>query len=380
MHISQIIFAKTLPYQEKFIPPTILVTPLHWGLGHATRCIPIIRVLKSIGCHVIIGSDATIQKVFRAEFSDLEYVVIPQTPISYGKDKFSTRLKLVQQSAKIWVAIEKEKAWMHHFISTRRIDGIISDNRYGCFHPAIPSVIITHQLSINTGLGKLGNYLARRLNIKLLTAFNQIWIPDFEGKEALAGTLSAPQAFQHDLKIRYLGPLSRMVAHTRPSPYALVMLLSGPEPQRSILEACLRKQATQLPYKILLVRGVVNSDAPIIIESDNLHVIDYAGSEQLEHWISQADWVVSRSGYTTVMDLSAMGKKAILIPTPGQSEQEYLARHLGATGKFYWVQQEQMDLAEDIKQAALFYKLHPVKTVKGNSMEKFVTEWVRSLK
>lgn len=379
MHISQIILANILPHKSTTNKPVILITPLYWGLGHATRCIPIVRILESIDCHVIIGGNKAIHAVFKAEFPLIECVIIPQNDISYGKDKLSTQWKLVQESAKLFTTISKEKLWISDFLKKRKVDGIISDNRYGCFHPSVNSVIITHQLSISTPFGKPGNYLARKLNLRWLKPFNEVWVPDFEGEAALAGALSASQAFSQQLNISYLGPLSRMLAGKEHSPYEMVLLLSGPEPQRSILESLLRNQITPLPYKTLLVRGVVNEAAPIIIESEHLEVIDYATSDQLEIWLSRAEWIISRSGYTTVMDLSTLGKKAILIPTPGQSEQEHLARHLAATGKFYWTSQDALNLPADLEQAALFYKLNPVKITPPGIVKAIVTNWVASL-
>lgn len=352
--------------------PVVLITPLDWGLGHATRCIPIIRHLLSLDCQVIIGGSELTRSVLQHEFQTIEFLPMPGHTITYASTKRRQKWQMLLQTRKILILIKKERAWINDLIAKRRIDGIISDNRFGCFHPQVPSVLITHQLAIQSPFGKAGNLIARKMNYRLLKPFSACWVPDTGTAPGLAGKLSHPEKFPLT-PVRYIGPLSRMNIVPEPVKYALLLLLSGPEPQRTLLENILKEKLKDYSGSILLIRGIPDSSRSRIYREGNFDVLDYASAAQLEIHINSAELIVCRSGYTTVMDLAALGKKALLIPTPGQPEQEYLAAVLHEQG-FYKTTTQEAFSATDLSNP---YPGYP--GLKGNQFEPLLTAWINRI-
>jgi len=340
--------SKNCSAEPNFYKPVILISPLDWGLGHATRCIPIIRFLQDIGCQVIIGGSELVRAVLQPEFPSLEFLEMPSYNITYAADRRRQKFKLMLQTQKILTMIKRERRQIGEILASRKIDGIISDNRFGCYDPRVPSVIITHQLAVRSPFGKAGHLLARIFNYRFLRNFDECWVPDTDREPGLAGSLSHP-ASQPPIPLHYLGPLSRMKPQNCSTRRDLLLLLSGPEPQRTLLENRLRESFAHSDKKILLVRGLPSGNNHTVRREGNLEVVDFLTSAELEKAISESELIVSRSGYTTVMDLAAMGKPAHFIPTPGQPEQEYLATHLAAHG--YCTTSSQEDFkAEDLLQ------------------------------
>ncbi|MDT8346696.1 MAG: glycosyltransferase, partial [Flavobacteriaceae bacterium] len=227
-------------------------------------------------------------------------------------------------------AIREERNFLKRLVKTHQLQGVISDNRLGLYNAEIPSVIITHQLKVFSGLTTcLSTWLHRRYIAK----YDYCWVPDIDAEQSLAGKLSKSTFLNP--KIRYIGPLSRLKKRF-PSEvkYAYLVLLSGPEPQRSMLEDILMAELLRIDtdQKVLFVRGVIE-ETQKFHKIKNIKVYNYLNSEGLEKAMSQSKVVISRSGYTTIMDLSKLGKKAFFIPTPGQYEQEYLADFLTKTGR-----------------------------------------------
>lgn len=301
---------------------TILVAPLNWGLGHATRCIPIINALLTRDFNVLIGSDGAALALLKQEFTQLPTVELPSYNISYSKHKRHFKAHIIKRSPQILKAIFKEHKLVGKLIDQYQLSGIISDNRYGVRRKGTPSVIMTHQIRVLSGKT---TRLSAGLHKKLLKKFDQVWVPDFEQEPALSGIMGhLVKPLEH---VKYIGPLSRFNKREVAKKYDLLVLLSGPEPQRSILEASLRNMLVNSSKKILLVRGVVQ-DQVTHTQLQNMTLINYLTTHQVEQAILQSDKIVCRSGYTTLMDLAVLQKKALLIPTPGQYEQEYLATYL----------------------------------------------------
>ncbi|MBL4706869.1 MAG: glycosyltransferase [Flavobacteriales bacterium] len=325
----------------------ILVAPLNWGLGHATRCIPIIRQLELKGCEVIIGAEGNALQLLRHEFPQLSFIEFPGLKIKYPRNgalllHFALRLPLLFRTVK------KENQLIRKLVREHQIDGIISDNRYGVFHKEKPSVIITHQLFIESPIFK------KTLQIiiqKMVLKFDECWVPDVKSDNNLSGELSHKRTVPS--KIKYVGLLSRFLPSKKPLVLKrkLLVLLSGPEPQRTILEEKLKEQLLELHYSTLIVRGVVEKKQKRNQISKEVEVVNYLKSEQLRKEILESELVVCRSGYSSLMDLVTLAKKALLIPTPGQTEQEYLALSLGKKGMFAWVSQEELVLKEDVERA-----------------------------
>ncbi|MFN3840729.1 MAG: glycosyltransferase [Cyclobacteriaceae bacterium] len=297
----------------------VLVTPLNWGLGHATRCIPVIQTLLELGHRVIIASDGDALALLRREFPELKSFELPGYQPHYPSGS-SMVFSMALQLPKFYAAIRKEHKQVTRLIAEEGIDAVISDNRYGAWSDVVPCAVIIHQLNLIMPRGfKWIESLVNIFHRMLIKKFNRVWVPDMEDS-MVSGRLSAGVK---DSRIRFMGPLSRFkVQSKQTSSYDLVAVLSGPEPQRSVFERALRDQLPLCGLKCLLVRGIVNNSQPV--NKQGITVVDFLSSEALNAVLNQASVVVARSGYSTLMDMLALGKKAILVPTPGQTEQEYL--------------------------------------------------------
>lgn len=316
----------------------ILVAPLNWGIGHATRCIPLIHELLRNGHNVILASDGQSLDVLRRNFSDLPSVELPGYSVTYPRNgKFIVHF--IPQIPRILRAIREEYELTQKLISEFGIDMIISDNRYGVKSHKIPSIFVTHQLQISLPFGE--KFLAK-LHRYWISDFTEIWVPDMEGTPNLAGRLSHSEIYFPNTK--YLGILSRFSEPTQASrpdeipenqPFSLA-ILSGPEPQRSLFEKILLLKSSKYPKQIVIVGGTTTPPSKL---PKNVRYYPFLETSNLLWLIQNADELVARSGYSSIMDFVTLGKPAILIPTPGQTEQEYLARYLVGSGMFDWMEQ-----------------------------------------
>ncbi|HEY8893797.1 MAG TPA: glycosyltransferase [Niastella sp.] len=335
-----------------------MLSPLDWGLGHTTRCIPIIHELLQYGCNVIIACNSTQKALLIQEFPQLDYVQVQGYNLKYGKKRWGTIARILFQLPKILIRINNENAWLNIFLKIQPVDIIISDNRYGLYSNDIPSVFITHQLYIKTGLGKMADRLAQWINYRRIQRFSTCWVPDYQGAQTLAGQLSNPAKLP-TIPVQYVGALSRLQSCTeKTNPIDLLIILSGPEPQRTIFETLLLQEAKQLPGKIVVVRALPGENSQVK-EEGNLTIYNHAPASLLNQLICNAELVISRSGYTTVMDLLKLGKKSILIPTPGQAEQEYVAAHLFKEQLAYTTSQTFFSLSKALAEARAFNYRQP---------------------
>lgn len=298
----------------------ILVAPLNWGLGHATRCIPIIEALIDNNFNPILASDGVALELLKKEFPSLTFIELPSYKIEYPKKGRYFKLKLVLNGHKIIKAILLEKSKTKQIIKDYNIDGIISDNRLGVQNKKIPSVFITHQLKVLTGNT---TWLSTKMHENIINKFNVCWVPDIEGALNLSGVLGHPKKAPKNTK--YIGPLSRLKRNNLPIKYDLMVILSGPEPQRSLLEEILICELKNYEGSILFIKGKIEKEQKIT-QQKQFTFYNYMNSEELEKAFNESSVVLCRSGYTTVMDLAFLGKKVFFIPTPGQYEQEYLAK------------------------------------------------------
>ncbi|MEO7444952.1 MAG: glycosyltransferase, partial [Ferruginibacter sp.] len=246
------------------------------------------------------------------------------------------------QSRKIFQTIRKENAWLREQVKQYNIDVIISDNRYGLYHAEATSIFITHQLNIETGNSIL-NKIAQKINYYFINRFSACWVPDGNEEIKLAGKLSHPEIYP-SIPVRYIDILSRFSPLNVDKEYDIIILLSGPEPQRSILEEKLISQAINTEFKILLVRGLPGGNTTTLKNTARLEIVNHLPARVLNTKMAASALVVCRSGYSSVMDLIAMQKKAVFIPTPGQKEQEYLAAWLKENKWFNYKQQEEFML------------------------------------
>lgn len=302
---------------------TIFISPLDWGLGHATRCVPIIRKLRETN-KIIIGTTALTEKIFQLEFPDLQKINVPAYNIKYSS-VLPLWLKLLFSGPRIFRVIKKENKVLRKIIAEHNIDMIISDNRFGLFSKTIYSIFITHQVFLKTPFAK---YFAQAINKKHIQNFNELWIPDYESKaDSLSGDLSHGKHFHPNVK--YIGPQTRLeIKETPKIKFNYLVLLSGPEPQYSILKNLLLQKAKQQPE--FSFAFCMHQKSFSDHNSVNVHLFFSNEKQILSQLIAESETVICRSGYSTLMDLHLLGKgKLIVIPTPGQTEQEYLAD--------YWV-------------------------------------------
>ena len=335
---------------------TILIAPLDWGLGHATRCIPVIRQLLSQGFQVIIAADGKVQKLLQHEFPGLTIIHLSGYKILYSRNQYWLPLKIILQVPSILIRIYKEHQWLKKIIKQYSISAVISDNRFGLYHSSVPSVYITHQLLIKSG-NSFTEKIIQKIQYWFIKKYTQCWVPDFEGPVNIAGELSHPAIVPPN--VRYIGAVSRF--EKKPGIeklYDLMVIISGPEPQRSIFEKLLFEQLRHYKGNVLLVRGL-----PEIVQTDmknnslycnqnkNIVIKNHLDAAALNIAMQQSELVICRSGYTTIMDLLKLQQKAILVPTPGQTEQEYLAKYLLQQNIFYAVLQQSFLLHDAVENA-----------------------------
>lgn len=319
----------------------ILVAPLDWGIGHSTRCVPVIRELLRQGAEVYIASNGRPLKVLQREFPDLPALTLPRYDVKYPFR--SIILNMLLQLPRLLWAVFAEHRIVNRWVRRYDLDGIITDNRLGCYSSRVPTVFITHQVHLKAPDEQLARF-TNRINHAFMRRYSRCWIPDWDGAQNLSGTLSRPSIHPHTF---YTGPLTRLRPVRADIQYDALILLSGPEPQRTYVEKAILKQAAGLPYKLLLVQGKPEADQAMT-GPENVKIVPFLDAPDLSRAISESRMVVCRSGYSTVMDLAALGKRALYIPTPGQPEQEYLAEYLGDRGASLWQNQEGIRLAEGI--------------------------------
>lgn len=360
---------------SSFCQPVVLVAPLDWGLGHATRCIPLIHALLKNNCTVLLAGSGKIRELLSLEFPTLSWLELPGYDMRYAASKWAMPLQIVAQIPQLFSAIQNEQKWLKRVVRRQRIDAVISDNRYGLYHPDVPSVFITHQLRIQSGMGQAADDLLQKIHYRFIRRFAACWVPDDDMK-GLAGQLSHP-AQQPPLPLSYLGPLSRFCFTEPDGPEKhLLVLLSGPEPQRTILEQLLHTQIGRYREKVVWVRGLPGETEDLNLPA-NVEVHSHLPAQALEQKIKESSFIISRCGYSTVMDLMVLQKKAVFIPTPGQTEQEYLATQLMTQNRALCIEQKSFQLLPALNLAASFSYSFP--TMQAHRMEEVVAQFVYQL-
>ena len=306
----------------------ILIAPLNWGLGHAARCIPLIRSYLSKGDEVVLGGDGDSLLLLRRTFPDLRVVDLPSLELRYDEDP--------QQRSFYWRAIPllirftlADRYYLRQVLAREKFDLVISDNRFGLFSRDVHSVYITHQLyPILPKRLRVFQPFARALHAYIYRRYDEVWVPDYEEVNGcLSGDLSHGGRF--DKKAKYIGPLSRfqdVEEINGNKTYQVVAIISGLEPQRTIFEREIIQRFENQEDQILLVRGKMGTPQTVI-QKNAMTIVPSITDKDMVAVVRGAEKIIARSGYSTIMDLHALGvlEKAELHPTPGQSEQEYLS-------------------------------------------------------
>jgi uncharacterized protein (TIGR00661 family) len=334
-------------------PLRILVCPLDWGLGHASRCIPIITHLVEAGHTVVIGGYGRSLILLQKEFPLLQSIELKGFSPSYSHSDILV-LRLLLLLPQFLKTIISEHQHLTKAIKLYNFDCIISDNRYGLWNKKISCILITHQVMIKTpGWLKFAEYFIYRVSRFLISRFDECWIPDYKESPGLSGDLSHKYPLPGNA--RFIGPLSRFQIPEssvieNSVKREIVAIISGPEPQRGIFEDLTIKQLKELNLPATLLSGKPES-AETPESGTMLTVLPHLNTIDLQSLLYSSKLVICRSGYSSIMDLHALGCEALFVPTPGQTEQLYLAYLHEHNGNALWKPQDKVSLETDIPAA-----------------------------
>ncbi|MGB3545478.1 MAG: glycosyltransferase [Saprospiraceae bacterium] len=356
--------------------PVIILAVLDWGLGHATRSLVVAATLRRLGARVVWAAAGPAADFLRQAAPDDEHHPLPAYAVRYaGRNMY---VNLAGQLPRLARAVYREGQVLTGLAERVNAAAVISDSRFGARVAGLPSVFITHQLEpiLHPLVGRPGPSAAYRF---LLNRFDQIWVPDHPGPDNLSGQLSNPARYPAG-KVSFIGPLSRFAGFGLPAdnrtPYTIVVLLSGPEPQRTYLERELIAGLTNFPGRHLLIRGKPEAGGSRR-RAGNLEIIDLLVGEELARVLAAAGRVICRSGYSSLMDLAAVGGAAVLIPTPGQTEQIYLAERAAAHGWADSATSGSAAVAVVSAQPSNRHFPHPSDT--DNSLDRQIKTWLASI-
>lgn len=309
-------------------------------------------MLLNQNCEVYVAAEGQCRLLLEKEYKNIVFLDVPGYQIHYSRKKAGMTLKLLTQVPKIIYSIYRENSQLKKIVRSYSIDAVITDNRLGMYHSVTPSVYITHQLKIKTGF-RFTEWVAQKIHYWFINKYSECWVPDAIGVPNLAGELSHPTTLP-DVRVQYMGPLSRFEKTTVEIKYDLAIIVSGPEPQRTVFEEMILKDIKNYHGKVLLIRGLPDGSSELKNTFSQLIIKNHLPAAELNLAIQESGLIISRCGYTTVMDLVKLQKRAILIPTPGQTEQEYLAGYLGKQKIFLCIQQQFFYLPEVVKEAEGF--------------------------
>lgn len=330
----------------------ILIAPLDWGLGHAARCVPIVQELLAKDLDVVIAADNRPAELLKKEFPDLEHVRFPGYTIDYPVNA-NMAWTMFRQLPKLFRGIAEEHSVLESLVTQHRIDAVISDNRWGAYSTTVPSIYVVHQLRILlSSLLRWGQPIVDLANGRLIRPFSEVWIPDRATSDKLSGELSHDSLLPKNS--HFIGPLSRLKKlETDKKELDILVVLSGPEPQRTIFETIITDQLKQTTLRALVVRGTPERVMKMKL-SETLTLVSALTSEELSTAIAASNIIISRPGYSTVMDLAIIGAHAIFVPTPQQTEQEYLAERLKEQKVCYSEPQDGFSLTRALAQSPTY--------------------------
>ncbi|HYX10277.1 MAG TPA: glycosyltransferase [Bacteroidales bacterium] len=333
----------------------VLICPLNWGLGHASRVTQVIKYLLEAGAEVVIAADGPPAALLQSFFPEVNHIHFKSCNVKYSVGNSQIFKILFQFPCFMWRRF-KDHERLKRIIGDNKIDLVISDNRPGLWNNEAYTVYVTHQVMVKLpGLlavfERAVSFLHRNLEIR---HYDECWIPDVPGMPNLSGDLS------HKYKIpknaSFIGLLSRFASSSNSAEDSnntaacntdLLILLSGPEPQRTELEKILSHQVSRLPVQCTVIRGLPG-ESRMLSGFRNINSLNHTDDDTFRYLVAKSKYVICRAGYSTLMDLVALEKKAIIVPTPGQTEQEYLAGYLSGSGMFLPVKQDEINLAEQL--------------------------------
>lgn len=365
--------------------PSICISPIDWGLGHATRCITLIKGFEKLGYQVYIATEGYHEAILREALPNAHFLPLRGYRIRYAKWGFILPLVLLFQLPKIIYSIIHEQNWLKKAQAQYEFDLIVSDNRFGFYHKLVPSVFITHQLNLQMHFAWATN-LFQKLQYAWFKRFTACWIPDIEGAHNLSGILANPK-HKPSIPLWYMGCLSRLIdtaidtsadnsssihGATHNNQNVFLGIVSGPEPQRTLLENLLWKAGNKLNIPFVVIAGTPSKEQPnkLLEENKNAKLYAHLAAPALVSEIKRAEYIICRGGYTTLMELIPFEKKLIFIPTPGQTEQMYLGKLWNEKNWALCYAQENFKLNIALEEASNFhFKQAPFKAFSIEALE-----------
>ena len=327
----------------------ILYAVLDWGLGHATRSLPIIRELAKNNDVTVLSTGRSLNLI-KNELPGLKFIDHTDYSVKYTKKGWVLIFSLALQLPKILLKLKEEHSFAEKLVEEQKFDRIISDNRYGIYSNNIPSYFITHQLKFKLpkGFEKL-EFFSEFFNKRYFRRYRKVFIPDSGSDQNLSGSLSHDLKSIKSIKLTYTGILADIDSSKEEIKSDFLIIISGPEPQRTLFEKKAIEQASELKGKTIIVCGKPESSE--IRKVGSIEIYGHASRKELSAMVRGTELIISRPGYSSVMEIVSLNKKALFIPTPGQTEQEYLADYYKGKQYFYSVSQDKMDLKNDIREA-----------------------------
>ncbi|MGQ9847610.1 MAG: glycosyltransferase [Bacteroidales bacterium] len=334
----------------------VLICPLDWGIGHASRMVPIIKKIQLKGHNIFIACTKQQQAFFANEINNYTWIPSASPVIKYNHKKLSV-YDLFKLIPLIIIGIKRDKKQINSWIKKYNIHIVISDNRYGCYSSNVYSILVTHQVKIELPKNiKWAEKILHNRIKKLIYKFDRCWIPDIKETPNFAGNLT--MQFSLNGKLAFIGLLSRfeesnLNESSSEKQYEVIAIISGPEPQRSIFADMLFKELKNLQKPCILVLGDF-SKPQSVKQEDNVLIYSSMNSTQLYQAIKSSKYIIARSGYSTIMDLISLRRTAILVPTPGQTEQEYLANYYKSRRMFVIAEQNNFNLSELLAELSVY--------------------------
>jgi UDP:flavonoid glycosyltransferase YjiC (YdhE family) len=331
------------------------IAPLNWGLGHATRILPLIKYLQAKNYSIYIGAAGRSKEVLQKELHDCTFVEFPKYPIKYPHSRFFVTRFMLIIFPQMLIAMNREKRRLKKLHSLYNFDLIISDNRFSAALKSVKSILVSHQLryKLPWPVQKM-EWLPEYFNFTHFRKYDKIVVPDIERGNTFTGELSHQMRFIPTEKLFYSGILTDLVHGNKTSSNTIdyFVIISGPEPQRTKFEKLIFNQLQKLDGRVVVTLGKPEKNYKI--RMGDAQIYTYLNREKISYFMGKADFIISRPGYTTVMEMIDLGKRGLFIPTPGQIEQEYLAKHFSEMNWCYSSSQYKLDLTEDIRIARTY--------------------------
>jgi uncharacterized protein (TIGR00661 family) len=333
----------------------VFFAPLNWGLGHATRILPLIKYLLKKNFTIYIAASGRSKELLQNEISECVFLDFPAYPIKYPRSRFFVTRFMLVIFPQMFFAMVKEKRKLKNLQKKYKFDLIISDNRFSLASKEVKSILISHQLryKLPWPIHKM-EWLPEYFNYIHFKKYDKIIIPDVEAGQTLTGELSHDMRYLSKEKLYFLGILCDL-EDTIPGddkPIDYFVIISGPEPQRTKFEKLVFRELHKLEGRVVVTLG--KPEKKYKIRMGNAEIYTYFTRRDISRYMVRAKLIISRPGYTTVMEMIELGKCGLFIPTPGQIEQEYLAKHFLKNNWCYSTPQHGFEMRSALKNARTF--------------------------